>query len=183
MDELNEVKELGLHYARGIWRFRWIAIAVAWVVLMIGVAGVDQIKNRYKAETKVYIDSTSVLGPLLRGITVQSDFQAVVELMVKQLLSRPNLERAVRILDLDLDVNSPLEMEELIESIRSRVTITAKKRSGIYTITYTDIDRRKARQMVPTLLDIVVEDTLGSTINQSDTAIEFLDSQICNGMI
>jgi polysaccharide chain length determinant protein (PEP-CTERM system associated) len=178
MDELVELKELGLHYARGIWKNRWIAIAIAWVVLLLGVAGVDQIKNRYQAETKVYIDSTSVLGPLLRGLAVQSDFQAVVELMVKQLLSRPNLERAVRILDLDLDVNSPLEMEELISSVRKRVSITAQKRSGIYTINYTDIDRRRARQMVQTLLDIFVEDTLGSTINQSDTAIEFLDQQI-----
>ena len=106
MDDLLELKELGLHFARGIWTNRWIAIAIAWVVLLVGVAGVDQIKYLYKAETKVYIDSTSVLGPLLRGIAVQSDFQAVVKLMAKQLLSRPNLERAVRAIDNDRDVNA-----------------------------------------------------------------------------
>ena len=157
---------------------RWIAIAVTWMVLIVGVIGVDQIKNKYKAETKVYIDSSSVLRPLLRGIAIQSDFDAIVQLMVRQLLSRPNLERAIRILDMDLYVNGPLEMEELIEDIRKRVDISAKKRSGIYTITYTDTDRRKARQMVQTLLDIFVEDTLGKTVNQSDSAIEFLDVQI-----
>jgi polysaccharide chain length determinant protein (PEP-CTERM system associated) len=177
MDELAELKELGLHYARAIWKNRWIAIVIAWMVLLIGVAGVDQIKSRYKAETKVYIDSTSVLGPLLKGIAVQSDFKAVVSLMVKQLLSRPNMERAVRILDLDLDANGPRELEQLIDSVRKRTKISAQ-RNGIYTIAYTDIDRRRARQMVQTLLDIFVEDTLGNTINQSDSAIEFLDGQI-----
>lgn len=178
MEELGDLKELVLLYARGIWKNRWIAIAVAWMVLIVGVIGVDQIKNKYKAETKVYIDSSSVLRPLLRGIAIQSDFDAIVQLMVRQLLSRPNLERAIRILDMDLYVNGPLEMEELIEDIRKRVDISAKKRSGIYTITYTDTDRRKARQMVQTLLDIFVEDTLGKTVNQSDSAIEFLDDQI-----
>jgi hypothetical protein len=88
MDELAELKELGLHSARAIWKNRWIAIVIAWMVLLIGVAGVDQIKNRYQAETKVYIDSTSVLGPLLKGIAVQSDFKVVVSLMVKQLMNR-----------------------------------------------------------------------------------------------
>jgi uncharacterized protein involved in exopolysaccharide biosynthesis len=88
MDELAEAKELGLHYARAIWKNRWIAIVIAWRVLLIGVANADQIKSRYQAETKVYIDSSSVLGPLLKGIAVQSDFKAVVSLMVKQLLNR-----------------------------------------------------------------------------------------------
>jgi polysaccharide chain length determinant protein (PEP-CTERM system associated) len=178
MDDLNELKELGLHYARGIWKNRWIAIAIAWVVLLVGVAGVDQIKYLYKAETKVYIDSTSVLGPLLRGIAVQSDFKAVVKLMAKQLLSRPNLERAVRAVENDRDVNTEAKLDALTEEIRSRVSISAQKRSGIYTISYTDIHRIRARKIVQALLDIFVADTLGNTTNQSDKAIKFLDQQI-----
>jgi polysaccharide chain length determinant protein (PEP-CTERM system associated) len=178
MEELGDIKELLLHYTRGIWRYRWIAIAIAWVVLMGGVIAVDQIKNRYKAEAKVYIDSTSVLKPLLRGLAIESDFEAIVKLMVRQLLSRPNLERAVRIMDMDLNVNGPLQMEGLIESVRNRVSISVDRRSGIYTIEYIDTDRQKARQMVRTLLDIFVEDTLGKSVTESDSAIEFLNNQI-----
>jgi len=178
MEELEQLKELGLHYARGIWKHRWIAIAIAWLVLICGVIGVDQIKDRYQAEAKVYIDSTSVLGPLLRGLAIQTDFQAIVRLMVKQLLSRPNLERATRIMDMDIDVNGPAEMDALIAGVRNRVGISADKRSGIYTITYTDTDRSKSRKMVQTLLDIFVEDTLGKSVNESDSAIDFLNKQI-----
>ncbi|MDH3636552.1 MAG: Wzz/FepE/Etk N-terminal domain-containing protein [Gammaproteobacteria bacterium] len=178
MEELGDLKEQLLHYARGIWKNRWLAILIAWVVLIAGFIYVDQIKNRYKAETKVYIDSTSVLKPLLRGLAIETDFEATVQLMVRQLLSRPNLERAILIMDMDLNVDGPTQMEGLVESIGNRVNISADPKSGIYTLTYTDTSRTKARQMVQTLLDIFVEDTLGKSVTESDSAIEFLDNQI-----
>ncbi len=178
MDELGDLKELLLHYARGVWKNRWISIAIASLALLVGVAVVDQIKNRYKAETKVYIDSTTVLKPLLRGLAIDSDFEGIVRLMVRQLLSRPNLERAARIMDMDLEVQSSAGMEKLIERIRDRVEVSANRKTGVYTISYTDTNRRRARQMVQTLLDIFVEDTLGKSVTESDSAIEFLDQQI-----
>ncbi len=178
MEELDEIKALVLHYIRGIWKNRWIAIIVAWPLLIGGIVAVDQIKDRYTAETKVYIDSSSVLKPLLRGLAIQSDFQAIVRLMIGKLLSRPNLERAARLMDMDIDVQTPKEMEKLIQKIRSRVEITAKERTGTYTITYSDESRQRATRMVQTLLDIFVEDTLGTSVTQSDSAIEFLDKQI-----
>ncbi len=127
MEELDDIKELVLHYIRGIWKNRWIAIIVAWPILVTGVIAVDQIKDRYRAETKVYIDSSSVLKPLLRGLAIQSDFKAIVRLMIGKLLSRPNLERAARLMDMDINVQTPGEMEELIQKIHNRVNISAKR--------------------------------------------------------
>lgn len=178
MEEIDNIVEVVLHYLRGIWKNRWIAIAIAWPLLMAGVVAVDQIKDRYTAETKVYIDTTSVLKPLLRGLAIQSDFQAIVRLMINKILSRPNLERAARLMDMDIDIQTPKQMEALIAKIRSRVSISAKSRSNTYTITYTDEDRTLAKEMVQTLLDIFVEDTLGTSVTESDSAISFLDGQI-----
>ena len=178
MDDLENLKALILHYVRGIWKNRWIAIAIAWPLMITGVIVVDQIKDRYTAETKVYIDTTSVLKPLLKGLAIQSDFQANVQLMVRKLLSRPNLERAARLMDMDLQTNSPAEMERLITKIRDRVDISAQKRTGTYTISYSDENRETSKKMVQTLLDIFIEDTLGKSVNESDSAIAFLDKQI-----
>src|SRR5210317_84390 len=107
MEELDDIIKLVLHYLRGIWKNRWIAIAIAWPVLIAGVLSVDQIKDRYTAETKVYIDSSSVLKPLLRGLAIETDFEAIVRLMINKLLSRPNLERAARLMDMDIEINTP----------------------------------------------------------------------------
>ncbi len=178
MENLEELKALVLHYLRGIWKNRWLAIIVAWPMMLVGIAAVDQLKNRYAAETKVYIDSSSVLRPLLRGLAIQSDFDATVQLMVRKLLSRPNLERAIRIMDMDIHINSPAEMEQLISRLRDRIAISAQARTNTYTITYEDENRDLAKRMVQTMLDIFVEDTLGKSVNESDTAISFLDKQI-----
>ncbi len=178
MEDFEEIKALVLHYLRGIWKNRWISIAIAWPIMIGGVLFVDQLTDRYSAETKVYIDSTSVLKPLLKGLAIQSDFESAVKLMVRKLLSRPNLERAARIMDMDIHINSPKEMEELITKIRERVNISAKNKTGTYNITYQDENRQRAKKMVQTLLDIFVEDTLGKSVNESDSAIAFLDKQI-----
>ena len=177
MEDLEKIKELILHYLRGIWKNRWIAIVVAWPFMIAGVIAVDQIKDRYTAETKVYIDSSSVLKPLLRGLAIESDFNATIQLMVRKLLSRPNLERAARLMDMDIKVETPEDMEKLLKKIRERVEISGN-RSGTYTITYSDEDRLLAKKMVQTLLDIFVEDALGKSSTESDSAISFLNSQI-----
>ena len=178
MEDLDEIKELVFHYARGIWKNRWVGVLVAWLVLIPGVLIVDQIQNQYKAETQVYIDSSSVLKPLLEGLTIESDIQAIVDLMIKQLVTRPNIERAIRLMDMDLEVNTLLEMEGLVDSITSRVTVGSLRKTNIYSISYSDTDRIRAKKMVQILLDIFVEDTLGRTGLESDSAIEFLDVQI-----
>jgi polysaccharide chain length determinant protein (PEP-CTERM system associated) len=178
MDEIQEFKDLVFHYLRGIWKNRWIAIIVAWPIMLGGVFIVDQLKDRYAAETKVYIDSTSVLKPLLKGLTVDTNFDATVQLMVRKLLSRPNLERAIRLMDMDLDTSTPIEFEKLIEQVRDRVDISSRGRSNVYTISYSDTNRQRSQRMVQTLLDIFIEDTLGKSVNESDSAINFLDEQI-----
>lgn len=178
MDDNESIIELVLHYVRGIWKNRWIAIAIAWPLLIVGVIVVDQITDRYTAHTKVYINSSSVFKPLLKGLAIESDFEATVRLMARTLLSRPNLERAARLVDMDIEVETPEQMEQLLKKIRSRVEISASKRTGTYTISYSDEDRLLAKRMVQTLLDIFIEDTLGKSSTDSDTAISFLNSQI-----
>jgi len=178
MDNFEEIMEFVMHYLRGIWKNRWIAIAIAWPVLIAGTFFVDQLKDRYKAETKVYIDTSSVLKPLLQGLAIQTDFESNVRLMVRKLLSTPNLERAIRLMDLDINTETSRDMENLIEKVRGRVDIRTKSRTGLYSITYQDEDPQQAKKMVQTLLDIFVEDSLGDTAKDSDNAISFLDKQI-----
>jgi polysaccharide chain length determinant protein (PEP-CTERM system associated) len=178
MEEFEKIKELILLVIRGIWKNRWIAIGVAWPLLIAGVLFVDSLNNKYTAQTKVHVDTTSVLKPLLKGLAIQTDFESNVRLMIRQLLSRPNLERAARLMDMDINVQTEAEMERLIQNIRKRVDVEAITRSGNFSIEFTDENRDVAKAMVQTLLDIFIEDTLGKTVTDSDSAISFIDGQI-----
>lgn len=178
MDNLEELLELVLHYIRGIWKQRWLAIIVTWPVMIAGVLMVDNLTDKYTASTQVYIDTSSVLKPLLRGLAIQTDFEANVRLMSRKLLSRPNIERAARQMDMDINVNNNEEMEILVNKILDNTELASKNRSGTYTISYSHTDPNTAKRMVQTLLDIFVEDTLGKNSKESDVALSFLDDQI-----
>jgi len=180
MEELDDFKDFAFQIARGIWRYRWIGISVSSLVLVGGILLVDRIPNSYEAETKVFIDTETVLGPLLKGLAVEADYESTVEMISRQLLSRPNLERAVRLIDMDDYVDGSEGFTRYIDSLQREVSVSAGSRSNsnLYTINYTDTNAVRAKRLVQTLLDILVEDAMGKTDTESDSAIEFLNSQI-----
>ena len=183
MESFEQLKELIFHYLRAIWKNRWLAIVIAWLAFVSGIVVVDQLKDRYTAETKVYIDTTSVLGPLLKGLAIETNIQSSIQIMVRKLLSRPNLERAIRLMDLDINTQNSQEMELLVEDIKDRIKISSRggskrKVSNVYTISFDDDNAKEAKKMVQVLLDIFIEDALGKSAKESDSAITFLDKQI-----
>ena len=68
---MQELVALVFEYLRGIWRFRWVALAVAWGVCLVGWLFVAQMPEKYVATARVNIDTNTVLRPLLRGIAIQ----------------------------------------------------------------------------------------------------------------
>jgi len=151
---------------------------VAWAILCGGVLYVDQLEDRYVAKTKVFIDYKSLLTPLLKGLAAESDVNAAVQLMARDLLSRTNIESVIRKVDLDLDIEDPLQMDEMIVNVRKRITLKDSKGGDTYRIYVEDTDPDRAKTIVQTLLDVFVENSLGETGSDTDDAIEFLNSQI-----
>jgi len=60
-------KAIALGHARSLWRRRWHATAVAWVFCLAGWAYVLTLPNSYEATTRIYVDTESMLRPLMRG--------------------------------------------------------------------------------------------------------------------
>ena len=88
MDEL--LTQLTTHL-RGIWRRRWIGLGIAWLAAIIGVAVVMRLPDRYEASARVWVDTQSVLRPLLSGLAVQPDLGQQLGILSRTLVSRPNL--------------------------------------------------------------------------------------------
>lgn len=171
-------------YFREIWRHRWIAMIVVWVVALGGWVWVSAIPNQYEASTRVYIDTDSVLRPLLKGLAVETDVEQRLQLMTRTLLSRPNLEKLTRMTDMDLKVTTPLEKEGLLLGLKNNIQVNSVKEgrsrdaSNFYLISYKHNNRNTAKLVVQSLLNILVESSLGDTREDSASAREFLDKQI-----
>ena len=77
------------------WRHRWKAVALIWLVAVLGWTGVRMLPDRYVSTARIYADADAVLGMLLRGIAMDNSPAAQVEVLQRTLVSRPNLERLV----------------------------------------------------------------------------------------
>ncbi len=180
---MQDTISLLLGYIRGAWRYRWLAMAVPWIVAPVGWFFVYEIPDRYEASARVYVDTRTILRPLLKGLAIQSDVSQQLNLMTRLLLSRKNLEQVARMTDLDLNVKTPNQMDSLIQTLSKKITITGdnsrgRKSDNIYTIACEHPDPQMAKRIVQSLLTLFVETALGETRKDSDSAQRFLEKQI-----
>jgi polysaccharide chain length determinant protein (PEP-CTERM system associated) len=168
-------------YSRGIWHRRWIGIAVAWLVALVGGTIVMQMPDRYEASARVYVDTQSVLRPLLSGLAVQPDIDQQLTILSRTLVSRPNVERLLRMSDMDLQVRSAVQKEDLILELQKNVKISSaggRDNHNLYSISYQDPQPAQAQRIVQSLLSIFVESGLGNKRQDADTARRFIEEQI-----
>jgi polysaccharide chain length determinant protein (PEP-CTERM system associated) len=181
--------------AHGAWRFRWYALALAWIVALGGWSVVVLMPPVYEGRARVYVDTDSVLKPLLNGLTVNSDTENRVNMMARMIMGRPNLERVARETDLSVRAHSPEAFDEVVNGLARRVTLESGNggapavggstnnvyglnANNLYTLRFTDPDPAMAVRVVQRLLDAFVEDTLGVKRADSDRAQAFLQGQI-----
>jgi polysaccharide chain length determinant protein (PEP-CTERM system associated) len=175
---MKELLDLASTYLRGMWHRRWIGLIAAWLVGIIAVAVALRIPERYEASARVYVDTESLLRPLLAGLAIQPNIDQQVSLISRTLISRPNIEKLIRQADLDLNVRGAAEREELIDRVTKSVRLEGVRGSNLYTIVYRDPNPDRARRVVQSLLAIFVESSLGNKQKDSQTAFSFVDEQI-----
>jgi polysaccharide chain length determinant protein (PEP-CTERM system associated) len=163
---------------RGIWRGRWAGLGVAWLTAVAGSVFVYLTPDRYEATARVYVDTESLLKPLLHGLTVQPNVEQEVAILSRTLISRPNLHRLVRMTDLDLAVKTPEEREKLIDALSRRVHINRTTGSNLYTIAFADPNPAQATRVVQSLLSIFVESGLEPKAKDTGQAQRFIEEQI-----
>lgn len=174
---MNELYQLFFHYLNALWKRRWIVLLGAWAVAVPGWLIVASMPSIYQSSSRVYVDTSSILQPLLRGMAIQPDLRGQVQLMKQTLLSRPNLMEVARRTDYDLTVRSDSQMEALINRIQSRIII-ASDRQNVFSISFQDSEPQRAHNVVQALLSMFVEGNLGQNRQDLDTAEQFLDRQI-----
>ncbi len=164
---------------RRMWKYRWVGLIVAWVTGVIGAVVVFVLPDRYEASARIYVDTQSILKPLMSGLAVQPNVEQQVTMLSRTLISRPNVEKLVRMADLDLKNQSKAQQEATIESVTSNLSIQSSGRGdNLYVLGYRDSDPETAKRVVQSLVSIFVESSLGQTRQGTSTATTFINEQI-----
>jgi polysaccharide chain length determinant protein (PEP-CTERM system associated) len=175
---MQELLQQVIGLLRGMWHRRWIGLLTAWVAAIVAVGIVYKVPEKYQASARVYVDTESLLRPLLAGLALQPNLDQQVALMSRTLISRPNVEKLVRMADLDLGVGSNADRDELIDSITKTIRLEGNVSQNLYVISYRDPNPNLARKVVQSLLTIFVESSLGDKRQDTQAAVRFLDDQI-----
>ncbi|MBV1960484.1 MAG: hypothetical protein KUG52_00725 [Immundisolibacteraceae bacterium] len=167
-----------------VMHFRWSAIAIMSTILLIGWTVVSILPDKYQVKSTVYVDTQSMLRPLLKGLAVDDTVKEQAAIMMRRtLLSRPNIEKVILQTDLDLTVTNDKQMERLVTSLVNGITISghADKRrpdTNLYRIAYSHESPETAYKVVDALLDVFLESTLGIARQGSSSASKFMSRQI-----
>ena len=175
---MREILAQFFSYLRATWRKRWYAILAAWLICIIGWVVVWRMPDRYEATARVYVDTQSVLRPLLSGLAVQPNVDQQIAMVTRTLISRPNLEKVARMTDLDLNAKTTSDMENLVLGLAARISLMGAGQDNLYTINYQHSDPDTAKRVVQALLTIFVESSLGDKRKDSDSARRFIEEQI-----
>jgi polysaccharide chain length determinant protein (PEP-CTERM system associated) len=167
-----------LNILRGTWRWRWLGIGAAWVFGVAGILVLGLIKDKYEATARIQVNTESVLKPLLKDLTVDLNLDQQVAMLSRTLITRPNVEKLVRMANLDSDGEGG---EGRISDIISRLQLTTAgrdPRENLFILSYRDIDAPRAKRVVEALGQIFLESNRTQNRQDSAEAKAFIESEI-----
>lgn len=175
--DLSEIVEEIKDFLRGAWRYRWEAILSAWVICLVGWGLVLSMPDVYRASSRLHIDTDDSLQPLLAGMAIESNLLDDVNVMLKSIISRPTLEKIAAKSGFDLGNSDPAEIEALIKRLGESLEIELD-REQVLEISIEHTNASVAYAVVDVLIDIFVEDLMGTTRSDTQSAQDFLEKKL-----
>jgi polysaccharide chain length determinant protein (PEP-CTERM system associated) len=176
---MQEFLEVFKSTAKGMWAHRLWGLAVSILVGLIAVGISFIIPKSYEATARVYVDTQSLLRPVLKDMAVQPNVEQQVAMMGRIILSRPNVDKVMKASDLDLQVKTPREREQFIDELIKKIEFKAATgSSNLYLISYRNQKPETAKAVVQSLLGIFIEQGYGDDRQSAEKAVRFLNEQI-----
>jgi polysaccharide chain length determinant protein (PEP-CTERM system associated) len=173
----RSLEDLG-RVARQVWQRRWLALGTAWVVGLLMLLVIPQVPERCEASAKIYVDTQTVLKPLMAGLAFQPDIDQQVRMLAKTWISRPNMERLLASPDLGFPDSGPAQREKNITRLMQEINVFSAGAGNLYTITYRDGDAERARRLVEKTVELFVASGFSGKKQDSQEASRFIDGQI-----
>jgi polysaccharide chain length determinant protein (PEP-CTERM system associated) len=183
---MHELLHTVLSEIRSGWRFRWYGAAVAWLSALLGWLWVTWQPDIYEASARVYVDTSSVLRPLLNDRIVPSDITTRLLYVRQALLGRDYLERVAADNGLVSAAASATDRDAVLLDLSTSIMIdaapasrdTRENSSSIFSISFRHQSPATATGVVESVMNFLIEDTHGADREGTDIAGRFLDERI-----
>jgi polysaccharide chain length determinant protein (PEP-CTERM system associated) len=165
-----------------VWHRRWIAIAIAWAVCVLGWLVIALIPNTYESKARVYVDVQDVLS---KQLGIAGDGKEEIMRVRQTLSSAKNLEKVITSTRLGEGITERGALDAAISELEKKVKVTSEQ-DNLFEITAvigrSDLSEAEnavlARDVVQKLLDILREEHVIGNRTGISTAIGDLDRQL-----
>lgn len=174
IEQLESVVSLGW----SVWRYRWLAVVTAWLVGLAAIVAVMLIPSQYEASARIYVDTQTILRPLMSGLTVQPNVEQQVSMLGRTLITRANVEKMAAMAGLDLSDGKTAKSERRLEEMTKALQIQSVGRDNLYQVSYRDKSAEQAKKVVDAMVSVFVQSSVGASRKDGDAAKSFIDEQI-----
>jgi polysaccharide chain length determinant protein (PEP-CTERM system associated) len=175
---MDEIVRQTIITLRGMWRHRWLGLSVAWGVGAIGAIGLMFFQEKYEASARIFVNTASILKPLMVGMTVQPNDDQRVFNVSRVIISRPNVEKLVQAIGLDTSIGNKEAFEKQVDRVTKSLDLKGTGRDNLYTLTFRDPDPEIAKKGVAQLTSMFIATGEGGKAGDTEAAKKFVDEQI-----
>ena len=180
-----EQLESALAALRSMWRFRYSAMLVSWLICLLGWAFVFLWPPKYEAYARVYLEPNSLLRPLLQGLAVPPNMANQIEMVRGVLLARPQLEEVIDETPLRRRVHRLADRDAMLDHLAKTILIHGEGRGEnpdrapvFYRISFRDSDPAVALAVVNRLLTSFLSESVDANETSTEAAQKFLSDQL-----
>jgi polysaccharide chain length determinant protein (PEP-CTERM system associated) len=170
-----------LDLLRQMWRFRWWSMTAMWALGLLGGIGVLALPNVYEAKAQFYIDANSRLRDVVSQLGMSPGVSSRVFLVSQAMIGRPQIERVVSEVGLDVDAGDEEERQSIVSEVMEKLKLESgrgEEAQNLFTITYRNTSRDDAIAVVDKTLTGFRDHVLKAKVSDTSRAGDFLVSQL-----
>ncbi len=165
-----------------VWHRKWLALAVAWGVCLLGWLVVGMIPNSYESKARIFVKLEDALSDVTG---VKTSNKRDIDRVQQTLTSAVNLEKVIRGTPIGAEITDPKQMESAVLGLGKKIKIESTK-DNLFEITasYGDggnsdaANAKIAQAVVQKLIDIFREENLAGNRGEMSSSLDFMDQQL-----
>lgn len=182
MNNIYDELRSALH---SIWHRRWLALAVAWAVCLLGWLVVAMVPNTYESNARLYVQLDDALSEVT-GVGV-GNRKRDIDRVQQTLTSAVNLEKVIRSTAVGEEITTPKQMEAAVLGLAKKIKVENVK-DNLFEIkaefgdgSRSDAENAKiAQDIAQKLIDIFREENLAGNRGEMTQSLDFMNQQLAD---
>ena len=177
MEHLSSESISPLVYLKIFFRRKWLFLIPAFAGLILGICSGILLPKKYRTTTTILVEEGKTDNPLFDKLAVSTTVQQRMENIRESMLGWNSLVTLTKRLNLDKDVKSAYDLEQIISRIKNNVSIRLKGRN-ILILSYASDAPESTQAVVKNITDIFVERNIEIQSRETEDAIKFIEEQL-----